>query len=81
MTRKHFTLSGVLAVLGLLGAAFYTGTERLIELNERLGASSSRVDTLEARVYKLERRLKIRSGMPQPSEPEGVLRRVWHLIF
>lgn len=80
--KGKITLTGIVAGLGLIGMAFYHGTERLIELDQKLGRSAYADSVLDARLTRIEKRLKLRKGELERQAPrEGIVRRIWRLLI
>lgn len=80
--RGKVTATGILVVLGALGTAFYTGTEKLIALDQKLGRGAYADSVLDARLTRIERRLKLKKGEFERQAPrEGIVRRIWRLLI
>lgn len=81
-TKKHVTLTGIVAILGTVGSLLYVGIEKAAELDKKLANSDGYFLKLDKRVSRLERREGIKpSANELQTRPEGLARRVLHLIW
>jgi NAD/NADP transhydrogenase alpha subunit len=90
--KHHLTLAGLVSGITLLITSLGMLANGVVSLNSRLGAGVSATDSLFyndsllfARLARAERALKIRAGKERtparPSQEQGLVRRIWRLIF
>ena len=89
--KHNLTLAGIIAGVSLVIGSFSAFINGAIELNRKVGVGAAAQDSLFhndsllfVRVAKLERLAGVKKGrLATPSRPrsEGLIRRVWGLLF
>jgi len=88
--RRNLTLAGVVSGASLVVASLGMLANGLVELNKKLGVGTTAQDSLfrndsllDARLTVVERDHRVRRRVPLSQQPhsEGLVRRVWRLLF